>query len=280
MFSSNTSKSDSFLTSFEGKFLDFLKNIPQIDTGKTQEIYKKLTSYEQFIIEANVKFNLISHYDIEKLWFRHFLDALIPLKIFNSFLVEMFHVRQKDELSQKSIQNLDQNPRKFIDVGSGAGLPGIPLSIVMPRYEMVLLESNDKKCHFLNECIIALALKNVQVVRDRAETLARNPLHREQYDFAITRALSKPASALELLLPFVKVGGKAIFWVSANEEFSSGKLADVSKILGGRFIAEEEYFLPEDESLKKRKIVLVEKIENTNEKYPRKIGIPQKRPLA
>lgn len=312
---SHIPKSDNSFTSCEQKFIDFLKSIPQIDSARIQEIYRKLTSYEQLIREARIKFNLISQHDIEILWIRHFQDSLIPFQIFHNLLT----AKESTDLTVDSVPSLNkfiegtspslnsleegagavlaaasgdpkdrpltemfhviQKPKRIIDVGSGAGLPGVPLSIVLPGSEITFLESNGKKCNFLEECIVSLSLKNACVIRERAEILACDPLHREKYDFAAARAVAKPASAFELLLPFVKVGGKAIFWASGEEWDDKVKIENVGKILGGRFVSEKEYILPEGDNIRKRKIILIKKVESTDRKYPRGPGIPQKRPL-
>ncbi len=166
---------------------------------------------------------------------------------------------------------------KGIDVGSGAGFPGIPLSLVFPGLHIVLVESQQKKCRFLYEMADTLGLNNMEVVCERAEILAHQSAHREGYDWAFTRALGGLPVLNELTLPFLRLRGKACH-LKGEEVF--GEILSASKsaeILGGQYLFFYSYATPD--SSRKETVVVVEKYRETPKKYPRRTGIPQKRPL-
>ncbi|MFN4182618.1 MAG: 16S rRNA (guanine(527)-N(7))-methyltransferase RsmG [bacterium] len=166
---------------------------------------------------------------------------------------------------------------KGIDVGCGAGFPGIPLSIVFPHLHLTLLESNRKKVAFLQEVVKALHLTNAQPVCERAEILAHHPAHREHYDWVFSRALGSLPLIQELTLPFAKIGGKVCHL--KGEEVYREILPSLkgTQILGGRFNFFYSYEAPGGKE--RETVVVVTKVMPTPQKYPRKPGIPQKRPL-
>ncbi len=210
--------------------------------------------YSALIKEWQEKFNLISRNDLEKIWDRHFADAIK--------LAELFP---------------DLAFRKVIDIGVGAGFPGIPLSIVNPESQFVMVESITKKCTFLEAVVSGLGLKNVSIINDRAEILGRQETHRDQYDLAIARALAHPPSALEVVLPFVKVGGAAVFWASGPDWEDRERVGKIAEILGGAYKEDKTYHLTNDE--RSRKLVMIAKKSATPEKFPRRPGMSEKNPL-
>lgn len=222
-------------------------------------IHKKLITYQQLLESESNKFNLISHNDLEIIWFRHFFDSLIPIQLFPSIFVSC-------------------DTKSAIDIGSGAGFPGLPLALVFGM-QTTLLESNQKKCLFLKEISSELELNNVEVICDRAEISARTE-HREKYDFAFTRATAKAATALELVIPFIKIGGKAIFWAGGEEWDNLSKLENISLQLGSKLYGHKKYLIPYDKSSRAREIVIFEKTMKGQQIYPRNVGIPNKRPLT
>ena len=209
--------------------------------------------YRDEIKAANKRINLVSAASEENLEIRHFADSLACLRF------------------------IPPGPIRCIDVGSGAGLPGIPLKIERPEIDMVLLESVRKKVDFLKGVIGKLGLKGIEVVRERAEVLGHDPDHREHYDAAISRASAKFAVALEYALPLVKVGGCAVIFQGASVPDMDG-LADVFDLLGGRVTDIEPYRL--EEGGKERTLIRVKKVAPTPADYPRRPGVPKKRPLV
>ena len=164
----------------------------------------------------------------------------------------------------------------MIDVGTGAGFPGIPLSIVKENIDIVLLDSLNKRINFLEEVKENLKLENITTIHGRAEEFGKNKNEREKYDIATSRAVAPLNILLEYLLPLVKVGGKAICMKGSNiEEIENAKNA--LEILGGKIEKTEEITLPNSDI--KRNIIIVKKVKNTPSKYPRKPGTPSKEPI-
>lgn len=205
-------------------------------------------SYYCFLIEENKKYNLTSIVDVKQVIEKHFIDSLLAF-------------------------NLDLIPdgSSVIDVGSGAGFPGVPLAICMKGCSFYLLEPIKKRALFLELLVKRLALTNCIILNERSEILGKETKFREVYDFAVSRAVAPLNVLSELCLPFVKTGGKMLAYksLSAEEDISIAKKA--ISVLGG----EEPELLGESE----RNIVSVRKITKTPEQYPRRNGIPQKRPI-
>ena len=162
-----------------------------------------------------------------------------------------------------------------IDVGTGAGLPGIPIKICREDINIVLLDSLNKRVNFLNEVINCLKLKNIQAVHDRAEDYVKD--HREVYDVAMSRAVANLPTLSEYLIPFVKVGGKIIAMKGLNIEEELQESKNAIKILGGEIKEVKEISLLRDDL--RRNNIIIEKTINTPIKYPRKAGIPLKKPI-
>ncbi len=210
--------------------------------------------YRDFVDNTNSKFNLISHNDLDKLYNRHFLDAIFP----QSGLPELF-------VSHETIQ-----PRRTLDVGCGAGFPGIPLAILNPGFQHLSVDSNKKKSGWIEELALLLGLKNVAVQSERAEEMARLPEYREQFDLVYARALAKPQTAVELVLPFLKIGGHGLFWASGAEWNDEAPLNRVSGILGCSKIKRVPYLLPDEQT--ERWIAVIRKVSSTPAHYPRRGG--------
>ena len=164
---------------------------------------------------------------------------------------------------------------KLIDVGTGAGFPGIPIGILKQKTKITLLDSLNKRIIFLNEVIKKLDLKNICAIHNRAEDFGRE--NKEKYDISVSRAVAELPTLVEYLIPLIRVGGKCICMkgTDVNEEIENGKFA--IKELGGKISGIEEFKLPDSDY--KRTIIIIEKIKNTPSKYPRKAGLPQKKPL-
>ncbi len=215
--------------------------------------YNDFYLYMNELIEWNKNINLTAITEVNEVIQKHFIDSLTILKFTN-----------------------DNN--KIIDVGTGAGFPGIPLKIVNSTLDVTLLDSLNKRILFLNNIIEELGLKNIKTIHSRVEDTANDTQYREKYDIATSRAVAQLNVLLEYLLPLVKVGGKCICMKGGNieEEINSSKKA--LNILGGKIEKIETFELPNSDI--KRNIIIVEKINNTSKNYPRKAGIPSKKPLV
>jgi 16S rRNA (guanine527-N7)-methyltransferase len=204
------------------------------------------------LIEWNRHFNLTSIVDPSEIVTKHFLDSLAAARLI---------------------------PRaaKLIDVGAGAGFPGLPIKIAHPELSLTLLEATRKKCDFLAAMIAELKLSNSIVVNARAEDAAHNVAHREQYDVAIARAVAEMPTLSEYLLPFVKIGGVAIALKSKDIQQETDRAEAAIKMLGGQLKQIVPVTIPGLNE--ERYLVVIEKISTTPEKYPRRAGMPSKKPL-
>lgn len=165
-----------------------------------------------------------------------------------------------------------------IDVGTGAGFPGIVLKIVYPQLSVVLLDSLNKRVNFLKNVITELGLTDISAIHGRAEDIARNKDYREKFDLCVSRAVANMSSLSEYCLPFVKVGGRFIPYKAdgCDEEVKTASKA--VNILGGKIRKIESYVIPDTDIC--RKFVVMDKLRNTSAKYPRKAGLPTKEPLV
>lgn len=223
----------------------------QIEIELTKEQIEKYYNYMNLLLEWNEKINLTAIIDPKEIILKHFVDSLTIAKYI------------KDD-------------EKLIDVGTGAGFPGIPLSIVKENTDIVLLDSLNKRINFLEEVKENLKLENITTIHGRAEEFGKNKKERETYDIATSRAVAPLNILLEYLLPLVKVGGKAICMKGSNiEEIENARNA--LEILGGKIEKIEEITLPNSDI--KRNIIIVKKVKNTPSKYPRKPGTPSKEPI-
>ena len=168
------------------------------------------------------------------------------------------------------------NEKKLIDIGTGAGIPGIPLKIILPELSVTLLDSNKKKCSFLEEVIKELDLKKIDVINARAEDLAHDHKHREKYDIVTARALAPLTTLSELCVPFISIGGTGIFPKGDNVQ---KEINDSKKFIEFLGCAPPLYKIVESPGFSPKDIILyIMKIEKTSNKFPRKSGIPSKRP--
>lgn len=211
------------------------------------EIYKKL------LLEWNQKFNLTSITDPDEIHIKHFFDSLTCLKFIT-----------------------DDAP-SVIDIGCGAGFPGIPLKIMRPEMSLVLVESVRKKTDFCRAAVEALGLTDVSVIHARAEDVGRDPLHREKYDWAVARAVAPLPILAEYLLPLVRLNGYMLSQKSANIEEELAQSTKAIAILGGARAETESFSLPVNYGT--RTLVKIKKEKYTPSKYPRKAGFPSKKPL-
>jgi 16S rRNA (guanine527-N7)-methyltransferase len=213
-----------------------------------------LITYEKELIEWNHKFNLTAIRDTESIRTKHFLDSFSCI------------------LAWKA-----SPPERLIDVGTGAGFPGIPLKILYPHLKLTLIESVGKKAMFCQHIVRVLGLEHVEVIQARAEDLGQKLEHREKYDWGIARAVANLNVLSEYLLPLVKVGGMVLAQKGESGPAEAQSAEKAMELLGGKLKQLIPVNLPgvADD----RYLILVEKVAATPPKYPRKPGIPMKQPL-
>ena len=213
-----------------------------------------LITYEKELMEWNQKFNLTAIRDVESIRTKHFLDSFSCV------------------LAWKGTP-----PARLIDVGTGAGFPGIPLKILYHNMKLTLVESVGKKAMFCQHIVSVLGLENVEVVKSRAEDLGQDPKHREMYDWAVARAVANLNVLSEYLIPLVKIGGRMLAQKGESGPAEAQSAEKAMKLLGGKLEQLITVNLPgvADD----RYLVVVEKTAATPPKYPRKPGIPTKQPL-
>src|SRR6266545_2361753 len=211
-------------------------------------------SYEKELLEWNSKFNLTAIRDSESIRTKHFLDSLSCV------------------LAWKAA-----TPNRLIDVGTGAGFPGIPLKIIYPNLKLTLVESVGKKAMFCQHIVRVLGLENVDVIQSRAEDLGQDAHHREKYDWAIARAVANLNVLSEYLLPLVRVGGTMLAQKGESGPAEAQSAENAMKLLGGKLKQVIPVNLPG--VVDDRYLILVDKVAATPPKYPRKPGIPAKQPL-
>jgi 16S rRNA (guanine527-N7)-methyltransferase len=212
------------------------------------------TTFEKELLEWNQKFNLTAIRDVESIRTKHFLDSLSCVLAWKGTL-----------------------PNHLIDVGTGAGFPGIPLKIIYPNLKLTLVESVGKKAMFCQHIVKLLGLEQVEVIQERAEDLGREAAHREKYDWATARAVANLNVLSEYLIPLVKIGGTILAQKGESGPAEAQSAEHAMKLLGGKLKQLIPVNLPgvADD----RYLILIDKVAATPPKYPRKPGIPAKQPL-
>lgn len=226
--------------------------LEKLSVTLSEQQLEQFELYYDMLIEKNKVMNLTAITEFDEVLEKHFLDSVSLIRA-----VDL------------------QQPLKVMDLGTGAGFPGIPLKIVFPNLKITLADSLNKRVLFLQEVIQALGLTDIEAVHGRAEDLAREKSQRQQYDLCVSRAVANLSTLSEYCLPFVKIGGKFVSYKSGdcNEEVTNSKSAVF--LLGGKITDTVRFDLGEA----KRTFVILDKVKGTPKEYPRKAGTPSKKPL-
>lgn len=226
----------------------------KLDITLSNRQVEQFIQYYELLTTWNKDMNLTNITQSEEVIDKHFIDSLSIVKV------------------------TDVRKKRVIDVGTGAGFPGIPIKIVFPDTQIVLLDSLQKRIHFLETVIHKLELKEISAIHGRAEDFAKTEEYREKYDLCVSRAVANLAVLSELCIPFVKIGGQFISYKAETAKEEIEEALKAINLLGGHYETSISINLPFTEY--GRTLVLIEKLYPTEMRYPRKAGIPMKRPLG
>ena len=243
-------------TEEERKIMNIFENkLSALGITLTDKQKQQFDKFYELLVEWNKVMNLTGITEYEEVNEKHFVDSVS--------LVKAIDINQVDTV---------------IDIGTGAGFPGIPLKIAFPHLKVVLLDSLNKRINFLNTVISELGLTDIKTIHGRAEDYAKQAEYREQFDLCVSRAVANLSTLSEYCIPYVKVGGMFIPYKSGeiDEEVQQAKKA--IHLLGGKLDKVLKFQLPDTEI--NRSFVKINKIQNTTKKYPRKAGLPTKEPLV
>lgn len=233
-----------------------VKDLKEFGIELTQEQQDQFFEYYKLLVEWNSFMNLTAITEFDEVLKKHFVDSVSLIRV---------------------LPDIAETSYEMIDVGTGAGFPGIPLKIVFPKLKITLLDSLNKRVQFLNEVIGQLGLSHIEAVHGRAEDFAKPGKLREKYDICVSRAVANLATLSEYCLPFVKTGGYFISYKSEKitEEFENAK--EAIRVLGGNYEKQVEFTLPDSDIY--RNLFMIKKEKATPAKYPRKAGLPSKEPI-
>lgn len=220
----------------------------------SQPQLQELSQYEEMLLEWNTRFNLTAIDEVEKVRTKHFLDSLSCLPLMNL-----------------------RPGNRIIDIGTGAGFPGLPIKIACPKVQLTLVESVGKKADFCRHVVNTLKLECVDVLTIRAEEVGRITEHREKYDWALARAVALMPILAEYLLPLVKIGGSMLAMKGENAPAETHRAERAFKLLGGILKKLQPVTLPG--IVETRYLVIVQKAALTPAAFPRQVGTPAKKPL-
>lgn len=231
-----------------------IKGLEDLGLEVSDQQIEQLNTFYDLLVEWNKNMNLTGITEYEEVVVKHFLDSVNMIQVFDL----------------KTVTTV-------IDVGTGAGFPGLPLKIVFPHLDIVLLDALNKRVQFMNHVIDAIGLTDVEAVHERAEILAQVEGYRENFDLCVSRAVSNLATLSEYCIPFVKKEGYFISYKSIQSDDEIDEAANALEILGG--VKEQIIDKAIINTELDRRYVIIHKIENTPAKYPRKAGKPSKKPL-
>lgn len=231
----------------------FYRGLDNLGIELSNEQMQQFIDYYELLIEWNKVMNLTAITDFSEVIIKHFIDSLTIVKI----------IKLTNE--------------KILDLGTGAGFPGIPIKIVFPETDITLLDSLNKRLLFLNEVISKLQLSKIITLHGRAEDYGKDAKYREKYDLCVSRAVAKLSSLSEYCLPYVIKDGYFISYKSGkiDEELEASQKA--IKILGAKVDQVSEFILPDTDI--ERKLIILKKVAKTPSNYPRSAGKPSKEPL-
>ncbi len=233
----------------------FEKDLEELNIKLEKRQICQFLQYYELLVEWNSFMNLTAITDFDEVLKKHFIDSLSLVK-------------SMDLSKEYSV----------IDIGTGAGFPGIPLKIAFPNLKITLLDSLNKRIKFLNEVIEKLELKDIKTIHGRAEDFAKDKEYREAYDLCVSRAVANLSTLSEYCLPYVKVGGKFISYKSEKITDEMNAAKNAIHILGGNISGQVDFNLPDSDIY--RNLFIIDKIKDTSKKYPRKAGLPSKEPLC
>lgn len=236
----------------QNKFVDNCKNMGISLSEQQQEQFQK---YYEILIEWNSFMNLTGITEFDEVMKKHFEDSLELVRV----------------LSIKDIHTL-------LDVGTGAGFPGIPLKIAFPHLRVVLLDSLGKRVKFLNHVIEQLGLQDIKAIHGRAEDFARDSMYREQFDVTVSRAVANLSSLSEYCIPYTKINGFFISYKSGKIEEELEQAEKAVYVLGGKVQNVDKFVLSDTDM--ERSLVVIRKVKETPKKYPRKAGLPSREPIS
>lgn len=230
------------------------KGLEDLGIKVNDKMLDNFNIYREILVDWNQKMNLTGIEDEKEVFIKHFLDSVSSVE--NEYI--------KDGIS-------------LIDVGTGAGFPGLPLKICLENINLTLLDSLNKRINFLQEVSNNLGLENVEFIHGRAEDFGKLEEYREQYDVATARAVAGLPILMEFCVPFVKVGGYFVCLKGPNANLELEESKSAMEVLGLEFVEKIDIELPETDL--KHNILVFKKVKNTPEKYPRKAGKPAKSPI-
>jgi 16S rRNA (guanine527-N7)-methyltransferase len=234
---------------------DFLLAVQEyVNITLTPKQLSNLAIYELALVEWNTRINLTAVDEPEMIRTKHFLDSLTCYQVMQDTPME-----------------------RVIDLGTGAGFPGLPLKIIFPRMRLTLVDSVRKKTDFCQYIVDQIGLTEVEIIQDRAENIGQNAAHREKYDWAVARAVAIMPILMEFLLPLAAIGGKVLAMKGENAPAETQNAENAIKVLGGHIQNLMPVSLPGVAD--QRYLVVVDKVAATPQKYPRRVGAPAKKPL-
>lgn len=232
----------------------FVNDLKKLGISITDKQLQQFIDYYELLVDWNTRMNLTSITEFGEVIKKHFVDSVSLISFYDFSKVE-----------------------SIIDVGTGAGFPGIPLKIMLPDIRVLLLDSLNKRVNFLNHVIDNLSLENINAIHSRAEDAGLDPTYRERYDLCVSRAVANLSTLSEYCLPFVKVGGYFVSYKSADIKDELDSASKALSVLGGNLDKVEEFTIPGTDI--SRSFVFVNKCKKTGSKYPRKGALPKKHPL-
>ena len=257
---------------------EFLKRkISLMGVNPSEEQLEQLLLYYEMLTEKNKVMNLTAITEYEEVVVKHFMDSLSLSMVFDSIGLSSLNNEDHEAVDAEQ-RKREINGKSLIDLGTGAGFPGIPIKIMYPMFHVTLLDSLQKRIHFLDEVVSELHLSEIKAVHYRAEEGARISDYREKFDYCVSRAVANIATLSEYCLPYVKVGGYFISYKTPEIENEIKDAYGAIQKLGG-YVRKIRSFTLQETDLE-RSLVVIEKVKNTPNLYPRKAGTPSKKPLS